>query len=203
MSPHQRAQRSQAHHSPDEHRQPGIGHVDEHDLDCSALLVVVRRHRRLVQTDEQHTGGQTRQPRQDARGERQEPGGIGEIDQRHGILLMVGTAAGNQGESAPRELIGVNPGTMLSSDLTFMERSRPGQSKPCRRLAAAANGPTTKLTSDSAHKIENGAPNDSPAIAAWDAATPKINTGIESGSTSTASSSPPRCSVTANAAPVM
>src|SRR5215212_10797401 len=116
---------------------------------------------------------------------------------------MVGTAAGNQGERAPRELIGINPGTMLSSDLHFMERPRPGQSKPCRRLAAAANGPTTKLTSDSAHKIENGAPNDSPVIAAWDAATPKINTGIESGSTSTASSSPPRCSVTANAAPIM
>jgi superfamily I DNA and RNA helicase len=29
---------------------------------------------------------------------------------------------------------------------------------PCRKLAAAAKGPTTRLTSDSAHKIENGAP---------------------------------------------
>src|SRR4030081_2222237 len=62
----------------------------------------------------------------------------------------------------------------------------------------------TKLTSDSAHRIENGAPNDNgPDIAACEAATPKISTGIDSGSTSTASSSPPRCSVTASAAPIM
>src|SRR3954471_8331624 len=62
----------------------------------------------------------------------------------------------------------------------------------------------TKLTSDSAQRIENGVPNDSgPDIAACDAATPKIKTGIDSGSTSTASSKPPRCSVTASAAPIM
>src|SRR3954464_9680485 len=78
------------------------------------------------------------------------------------------------------------------------------QSSPCRKLAAAAKGPTTKLTSDSAHRIENGVPNDSgPVIAACEAATPKISTGIDSGSTSTASSNPPRCSVTASAAPIM
>src|SRR4051794_28530466 len=54
------------------------------------------------------------------------------------------------------------------------------QFRPCRRLAAAANGPTTKLSSDSAHRIENGVPNDrGPAMAASDAATPKINTGME------------------------
>ena len=64
---------------------------------------------------------------------------------------------------------------------------------PCRRLAAAANGPITKLVSDSAHRIENGVPNDSgPVIAACEAATPKISTGIDSGSTSTASNKPPR-----------
>src|SRR5712671_7254800 len=89
----------------------------------------------------------------------------------------------------PRELIGVKLG---------------GQSSPCLRLAAAANGPITKLTSDSAHRIENGVPNDNgPDIAACEAATPKIKTGIESGSTSTASNNPPRCSVTASAAPIM
>src|SRR6202041_4002667 len=38
---------------------------------------------------------------------------------------------------------------------------------------------------------------------ASEAATPKIKTGIDSGSTSTASSSPPQCSVTASAAPIM
>src|SRR5450432_4528373 len=81
---------------------------------------------------------------------------------------------------------------------------RVDQSNPCRRLAAAAKGPMTKLTSESAHRIENGVPNDSgPDIAACDAATPKISTGIDSGSTSTASSNPPRCSVTASAAPIM
>src|SRR6266403_6143691 len=78
------------------------------------------------------------------------------------------------------------------------------QSRPCRRLAAAANGPITKLTSDSAHRIENGVPNDNgPDIAACEAATPKIKTGIESGSPTTASNNPPRCSVTASAAPIM
>src|SRR5258708_8295249 len=77
------------------------------------------------------------------------------------------------------------------------------QSRPCRRLAAAANGPITKLTSDSAHKIENGVPNDNgPDIAACEAATPKIKTGVDSGSTSTASKSPPPCRVTARPAPL-
>src|ERR1700677_3363647 len=78
------------------------------------------------------------------------------------------------------------------------------QSRPWRRLAAAANGPITKLISDSAHRIENGVPNgNDPEIAASDAATPKISTGIDSGSTSTASNNPPGCSVTASAAPIM
>jgi len=77
------------------------------------------------------------------------------------------------------------------------------QSSPCRRLAAAAKGPITKLISDNAHRIENGAPNDSPVIAPCEAATPKISTGIDSGSTSTASNNPPRCMVTASAAPIM
>src|SRR6266404_3845268 len=78
------------------------------------------------------------------------------------------------------------------------------QSRPCRRLEAAANGPITKLTSDSAHRIENGVPNDNgPDIAACEAATPKIKIGIDNCSTSTASNSPPRCSVTASAARFM
>src|SRR5260370_25438778 len=77
------------------------------------------------------------------------------------------------------------------------------QSSPCRKLAAAANGPMTKLTSDSAHRIENGVPNDSGAdIAACEAATPNISTGIDSGNTSTASNSPPRCSLTAHSPPL-
>src|ERR1700692_3076875 len=189
MPPPQRAQRAQAHHAPDEHRQPRIRHVDEHDLDGGALLVIVRGHGRLVEADRQQDRGRARQPRQNARGQRQEPGRVGEIDQRHGTLLMVVAARGNQHECAPRELIEVK----LSQD----------QSSPCRRLAAAANGPMTKLISDNAHRIENGAPNDNPDIAACEAATPKISTGIDSGSTSTASNNPPRCRVTAKAAPIM
>src|SRR6266480_447312 len=63
------------------------------------------------------------------------------------------------------------------------------QSSPCRRLAAAANGPITRLASDSAHKSENGVPNDiGPVMAACEAATPKISTGIDNGNTSPASS---------------
>ena len=41
-----------------------------------------------------------------------------------------------------------------------------------------------------------------PTIAAFEAATPKISTGIVSGSTSTAISSPPRRSATVSAAPI-
>src|SRR6266704_5198979 len=78
------------------------------------------------------------------------------------------------------------------------------QSSPCRRLAAAANGPITRLATDSAHQSENGVPNDiGPVMAACEAATPKISTGIDNGNTSTASNNPPRCSVTASAAPIM
>src|SRR5258707_2270143 len=78
------------------------------------------------------------------------------------------------------------------------------QSRPCRRLAAAANGPITKLTSDSAHRIENGVPNDNgPDIAACEAATPKIKIGIDNGSTIPASHSPTRCSLTSMSAPLL
>src|ERR1041385_5222990 len=81
--------------------------------------------------------------------------------------------------SVMRSLIGVevptgNAGEVFSCGVD--------QSRPWRRLAAAANGPTTKLISDSAHRIENGVPNDSgPEIEASEAATPKISTGIDSG----------------------
>src|SRR6266481_3402170 len=95
-------------------------------------------------------------------------------------------------------------GLFHSASVRVDRRQFGAQSRPWRRLAAAANGPITKLTSDSAHRIENGVPNDSgPVMAACEAATPNISTGIDSGSTSTASNSPPRCSVTANAAPIM
>src|SRR3954454_1020657 len=80
--------------------------MDEHDLDRGPLLIVVRRHRRWIETNQQQHERQPRQPRQQARGQRQEPGGIGQIDQRHFILLMVVAVTGNRDRSAPRELIG-------------------------------------------------------------------------------------------------
>ena len=52
----------------------------------------------------------------------------------------------------------------------------------CRNAAAAANGPTTRLASVSAHRIVNGVPNGTgPVTAALAAATPKISTGTVSG----------------------
>ena len=75
-------------------------------------------------------------------------------------------------------------------------------STPWRKAAAAANGPSTRLPSVSAHKIMNGAPKPDPVIAAFEAATPKISTGTVSGSTSTGSSNPPRRSATESAAPI-
>src|SRR5665213_3175002 len=171
--------------------------MDEHDLDGGTLLVVVGRGRRLIKADRQKNGGRGHQPRQYPRGQRQEPCRVGEIGQRHGQFhwhpdngrgrhRQCGTFCSIR---PPRELIGID-----------WHR----QSSPCRRLAAAANGPMTKLISDSAHRIENGVPHEAgPEIAASEAATPKINTGIDSGSTSTASSNPPRRNVTASAAPIM
>ena len=46
MPPHQRAERGDAHHRPAEHREPGRRHVDEHDLDRRALLIIVGRSQR-------------------------------------------------------------------------------------------------------------------------------------------------------------
>src|SRR6185369_6432606 len=60
-----------------------------------ALLIVVGRHRRLIETDQQQERGRARQPRQHTRRQRQEFGGIGEVDQRHGILIVVSGGAGN------------------------------------------------------------------------------------------------------------
>ena len=60
-----------------------------------ALLIVIRRHRRLIETDQQQDRGRSRQPWQHARCQRQEFGGIGEVDQRHGILIVVSGGAGN------------------------------------------------------------------------------------------------------------
>src|ERR1700730_14662305 len=64
---------------------------------------------------------------------------------------------------------------------------------PWRNVAAAAKGPMTTLTNVSAHRIVNGVSNGiGPTTAALVAATPKISTGMVSGSTRTGSSRPPR-----------
>ena len=64
-------------------------------------------------------------------------------------------------------------------------------SLPQRRRAA--KGASAIAASENAHSIRNGAANgDAPPLAAEAAETPKISTGIASGSTSTAISSPPR-----------
>src|SRR5712664_836629 len=64
-------------------------------------------------------------------------------------LIIAAVAAGNVGWSV----------SFASARVDW--RQFGAQSRPWRRLAAAANGPITKLTSDSAHRIENGVPNDS------------------------------------------
>ena len=58
-------------------------------------------------------------------------------------------------------------------------------------------GPTTALIRVNAHRIVNGVPNGiGPTTAAFEAATPKIRTGMVSGRISTASKSPPRRNAT-------
>ena len=88
MPPHQRAERGDAHHAPDEHREPGEGHVDEHDLHGRALLVVVGRDRRTDKARSRADRGRGRSHGSTPRGEREEAVGIGKIDQRHGILII-------------------------------------------------------------------------------------------------------------------
>src|ERR1035437_4852247 len=76
-------------------------------------------------------------------------------------------------------------------------------SRPWRSAAAAATGPSTRLAKDRAQRMVKGGPNGAgPIMAALAAATPKISTGIVSGSTNTASSKPPRPSATDSAAPI-
>ena len=55
VQPHQRAQRRAAHNTTDEHRQPRIRHMDEHDLYGRALLIVVGRYRGLIEADCERT----------------------------------------------------------------------------------------------------------------------------------------------------
>src|SRR4051812_11518202 len=186
MPPHQRAERGEAHHAPDEHREPCVRHMDEHDLDRGALLVVVGHGEGLIESDQQQHRGRGRKPWQDARGQLQEPGRVGKIDQRHdAILLVVAAVAGNPHRGAQRELIPTS------------------QSSPWRRLAAAANVPKTTPPSESAHRIKTGPQNEPRVTAAGGAPPPKTSPEIESATPTPASSSPPRCSVTANAAPIM
>ena len=59
--------------------------MDEHDLDGGTLLVIVGRHGRLIEADQQQNSSGSGKPRQQPCGQRQEPGRVGEIDQRHGI----------------------------------------------------------------------------------------------------------------------
>src|SRR5260370_39691824 len=94
-------------------------------------------------------------------------------------------------------------GALFHSASVRVDRRQFGaQSRPWRRLAAAANGPITKLTSDSAHRIENGVPNDSgPVMAACRDRAPNINTGKDSGNTSHAADHPPPRTGTARARP--
>ena len=120
MPPHQRAQRGKAHHAPDEHRQPRIRHVDEHDLHGGALLIVVGRHRRLIEADQQQDRGRARQPRQHARRQRQELG----RDWRDRSASWHPDSRQRRGRQCglvcfiwpPRELIGVKSFSHVSPD---------------------------------------------------------------------------------------
>jgi hypothetical protein len=86
VQPHQRAQRRAAHNTTDEHRQPRIRHMDEHDLYGRTLLIVVGRCRGLIEAECEQHGGHSREPRQRPRRRRQEFCGIRKVDQRHDIV---------------------------------------------------------------------------------------------------------------------
>ena len=122
-------------------REPGRRHVDEHDLHGRALLVVVGRAERLLQPDGEGEHRRADEPRQQPLGERQEARRVGEIDQGHRSLLSDATMRTQCGECA--------------------DEASSRHSMPCRSAAAAAKGPTTRLTSVSAHRIVNGVPNGS------------------------------------------
>src|SRR5665213_83892 len=77
------------------------------------------------------------------------------------------------------------------------------QSAPERRAAAQATGAITALTSVSATRMRNGGRNGvGPTMTEAAALTPKISTGMVNGSTSAATSRPPRPSAAVSAAPM-
>ncbi len=85
MPPYQRAQRSHSHYAPDEHRQPSVGDVDEHNLNGRALLIIVRRQCGEIEPGRQQQDGRSHQPWQHVRHNRKKPCWISEIDQCHGM----------------------------------------------------------------------------------------------------------------------
>ena len=158
MTPHQRAERSDAHHAPDQHGEPRRRHVDEHDLDGRALLIVVGRREHEPEADRECDRGRDDQPRQRALDQGEKARRIGKVDQRHAVSHANGPQCG---------------GCVSNIALTPVRGAS---------VAAAANGPITRLNSVSAHRIVNGVPNGTgPTIAAFAAETPKISTGIASG----------------------
>ena len=158
MPPHQRAERGHRHHAPAQHAEPGRRHVQEHDLDGGALLIIVRRQHRLIDAEGEREHRQAAEPRNRAVGEVQETRRIGEIGEGHGRFLS------SQLPSSP-----CGAGAMPRALQRFSRlHDHNGYSISCRSAAAAANGPTTRLASVSAHRIVNGVPNGTgPARPHW------------------------------------
>ena len=152
MPPDQRAECRDAHHAPDEHRKPCGGYVDEHDLDGRALLVIVGRDERPASARTAKDRGRRRKPRQRRSASMRKRDGLARSMRLMAVLIEAGSSQA----------------MWRRHQNQFHAIAVHALVEPWRRPAAAANGPTTRLKSDSPQRIENGVPNgDCPVAAAW------------------------------------
>ena len=77
MAPDQRAERRRAHHDIDQHGEPGGRHMQIHDADRLALLIVGRREKGEPEPHRQQDQGKRRQRRDQRGGKAKEVGGVG------------------------------------------------------------------------------------------------------------------------------
>ena len=92
VAPDERAERRRRHHAVDEGRHPGRRHVQIHDLDGLALLIVGRRGEGKPEPDDEQRRRRRREPRQHAARQVDEDRRVGEIQHEGAFYARRGQA---------------------------------------------------------------------------------------------------------------